>query len=71
MELKEFLNKEAEKTELDSLINFPNKDYSVKVSSFVVVNSKLNWLIALLDDKYEIKEDGDEISLVEKLVGKE
>lgn len=68
MKLEEFLNKEGEKRELEFLRAGKEETTTVKNSSYLKHVAKLTWLIALLNDKYDVEEKGEEVFLVEKVI---
>lgn len=66
MKLTDFLEEKGDEAELDSLRKTPDGKYEVKPSAYNRQKAKLEWVIAFLDDLYEIKQEGEEVSLVLK-----
>ncbi len=66
MKIQEFLEKVGEMAELDSHRNTPDAKYKVLVSAFTREISKLDKLIELIDEVYELKQEGEEYTLVKK-----
>lgn len=63
MTLKELLKTQEEKGELDSLRERSDSDWEVKLSRFVGLKQKVELLIDVLDDIYEVEEKGEEVFL--------
>jgi hypothetical protein len=66
MKLKDFLEKQGREEELRCHRETPDGKNEVRVSAFCRQNTKLEWIIALLDDLYEIEEDGETVTLKKK-----
>ncbi len=66
MKIQEFLEKVGEMAELESHRETPDERYSVLASAFSREVSKLNKLIELIDEVYELKQEGEEYTLVKK-----
>lgn len=58
MKLKQFLDKEGEKAEFDSLREYSDKNSFIKLSKSRSLFKKIDWLIGMLDEIYEV--EGDE-----------
>lgn len=61
--LTESLNEIGEETEFKSLKTFNDKEYNVKLSKYNNLRAKTEWLIALLDEYFEVEKEGDNHTL--------
>lgn len=66
MELKDFLDNQARKAELQSLSEFSEDKYTVKVSSYIALATRVMWIQTLLNDLYAVEEKSGEFFLKEK-----
>jgi hypothetical protein len=64
--LIDFLEEQGKDEELKLLRESSNGELVVRPSAYINDSHKLAWLIALLDEIYEIKQEGEEYSLVKK-----
>lgn len=64
--LTDFLTEKGKDIQIKSLELTPNKEYVVKPSAYNSLKAKVDWVIALLDDIYEIEQTDDEVFLVKK-----
>lgn len=64
--LREFLQQKGETQERESMINYPDDEYGVKLSNYKDTLAKLLWLISLLNDIYQVEEKDGEPFLVKK-----
>lgn len=64
--LKDTLEEHSNIIKITSLKQKPDDKYNPRLSSFMSVNFKVQTLIDLLDDIYELEQSGDEYSLIKK-----
>lgn len=67
MKLIDFLEREGKEAELESLREKPDRERTVRASAVHRINHQLRWIIGMLDDLYEVKENEDgSIELIKK-----
>lgn len=67
MELKKFLEIKGNEAELNSHRKFPENKYTPTLSGVNSIQIRLAYLTLLLNDLYEIEEEGEKIWLVPKV----
>lgn len=53
-------------SQLESLKNCPDNEYTVKLSKFMSLSNRTDTLIALLDEYFEIEQEGTNYTLILK-----